>query len=72
MAAVYFDFVVSAIPLKDIGESKHVAVIVTNRGGHIGFLEGIWPFRKEQYMNKIFKEFFTAVFTAGQDHPAFL
>jgi predicted alpha/beta-fold hydrolase len=33
---------------------------VTVRGGHIGFLEGIWPMGKDQYMSRIFAEFFAA------------
>ncbi|XP_023245008.1 phospholipase ABHD3-like, partial [Copidosoma floridanum] len=59
------------IPLKEVKDTKNVAMIVTSRGGHIGFLEGIWPVREEQYMGKVFAQFFTAVFTIGQDHPAF-
>jgi abhydrolase domain-containing protein 1/3 len=44
---------------------------VTSRGGHIGFLEGVWPLKEEQYIGKIFSQYFTAVFTVGKDHPAF-
>lgn len=54
---------VSAIPLKEISETKNVAVVVTSRGGHIGFLEGVWPVKEEQYMGKFFSQFFTAIFT---------
>ncbi|XP_033227315.1 phospholipase ABHD3 isoform X2 [Belonocnema kinseyi] len=61
----------AAIPLKEVSESKHVAMIVTSRGGHIGFLEGVWPVTEKQYMGRVFSQFFTAVFTAGLDHPAF-
>lgn len=48
-------------------------MIVTSRGGHIGFLEGVWPVYKEreQYIGKVFSQFFTAVFTHGLDDPAF-
>ncbi|XP_058804047.1 phospholipase ABHD3 [Phymastichus coffea] len=60
-----------AIPLKEVSETEHVAMIVTSRGGHIGFLEGIWPVKEDQYIGKIFAQYFSAVFTHGQDHPAF-
>ncbi|XP_055374370.1 protein ABHD1 [Condylostylus longicornis] len=48
-----------AIPMKAAEESSHVAIVVTARGGHIGFLEGWWPSSKDQYMGRLFSEFFT-------------
>lgn len=59
---------VQAIPLKEISETKKVAVVVTSRGGHIGFMEGMWPVKEEQYMGKLFSQFFTALFTTDGDH----
>ncbi|XP_025987143.1 phospholipase ABHD3 [Solenopsis invicta] len=53
-----------AIPLKEISQTKNVAVVVTSRGGHIGFLEGVWPAKEEQYMGKFFTQFFTSMFTS--------
>ncbi|XP_076627426.1 abhydrolase domain containing Hydr1 [Colletes latitarsis] len=58
---------VQAIPLKEISETKKVAVVVTSRGGHIGFLEGMWPVREEQYIGKLFSQFFNALFTTDVD-----
>ncbi|XP_014204482.1 phospholipase ABHD3-like [Copidosoma floridanum] len=58
-------------PLKEIRNSRNVAIIVTPRGGHIGFLEGVWPLGEEQYIGKMLSQFFTAVFTLGKEHPAF-
>lgn len=51
-----------AIPLKEASKLKNVAFVVTKRGGHIGFLEGFWPIKQEQYIGKLFSQFFKAVF----------
>lgn len=56
-----------AIPLKEISKSKNVAVVVTSRGGHIGFLEGVWPIKDEQYIGKFFSQFFAEMFTSDFD-----
>uniref|UniRef100_T1J8Q0 AB hydrolase-1 domain-containing protein n=1 Tax=Strigamia maritima TaxID=126957 RepID=T1J8Q0_STRMM len=50
-----------AIPLKEISESSHVAVLVTSRGGHIGFVDGL-PFLQATYMERLFCQYVTAVF----------
>ncbi|XP_014234259.1 phospholipase ABHD3-like [Trichogramma pretiosum] len=60
-----------AIPLEEASKLKNVAMVVTSRGGHIGFLEGFWPLKEEQYIGKVFAQYFTAVFTAKKGHPAF-
>lgn len=49
-----------AIPIKAAEMSSHVAIVVTARGGHIAFLEGVWPGNKDQYMSRIFGQYFTA------------
>ncbi|CAD7092621.1 unnamed protein product [Hermetia illucens] len=48
-----------AIPISAAEKSSHVAIVVTARGGHIGFLEGWWPSSKDQYMGRLFSEFFS-------------
>ncbi|XP_061396819.1 phospholipase ABHD3 [Musca vetustissima] len=48
-----------AIPIKAAEECSHVAIVITARGGHIGFLEGWWPSVKEQFMSRLFAEFFS-------------
>lgn len=46
--------------MKEAEKSSHVAILVTARGGHIGFMEGWWPMSpKEQYMGKLFSEYFS-------------
>lgn len=49
-----------AIPIDDAEKSTHIAICITARGGHIGFLEGWWPSSKDQYMGRLFSEFFGA------------
>lgn len=49
-----------AIPIDDAEKSTHIAICITARGGHIGFLEGWWPSSKDQYMGRLFGEFFGA------------
>lgn len=48
-----------AIPIKAANQCTHVAIVITARGGHIGFLEGWWPSTKDQYMSRLFTEYFT-------------
>ncbi|ALC42016.1 Hydr1 [Drosophila busckii] len=48
-----------AIPIKAANQCTHVAIIITARGGHIGFLEGMWPSTKDQYMCRMFTEYFS-------------
>lgn len=54
--------VVSAIPVEAANTSDNVAIIITARGGHIGFMEGLWPFYKNQYMFQLFGQFFQSIF----------
>uniref|UniRef100_A0A1B6EDK0 AB hydrolase-1 domain-containing protein n=1 Tax=Clastoptera arizonana TaxID=38151 RepID=A0A1B6EDK0_9HEMI len=51
------------IPINSANESTTVAIIITARGGHIGFMEGVLPFRiNHQYMFKLFGQFYGSVF----------
>ncbi|XP_054840573.1 phospholipase ABHD3 [Eublepharis macularius] len=53
-----------AIPVEMAKKNPNVALVLTSCGGHIGFLEGLWP-RKCTYMDRIFKQFVEAVFEHG-------
>ncbi|XP_017470735.1 PREDICTED: phospholipase ABHD3-like [Rhagoletis zephyria] len=52
---------IEALPLEIVQKSKNVAMVLTEYGGHIGFLEGWLPFKSAQYMERIFVEYFTKV-----------
>ncbi|XP_015678294.1 phospholipase ABHD3 isoform X2 [Protobothrops mucrosquamatus] len=54
-----------AIPVEIAKQNTNIALILTSCGGHIGFLEGLWP-RKCTYMDRIFKQFVQAVFEHGR------
>lgn len=53
-----------AIPVEIAKQNPNVALVLTSCGGHIGFLEGLWPW-KCTYMDRIFKQFTQAVFEHG-------
>ncbi|XP_078253424.1 phospholipase ABHD3 isoform X5 [Rhinoraja longicauda] len=50
-----------AIPMQSAKLNPNVALLLTAHGGHIGFLEGIFP-RQMTYMDRLFKQFIQAVF----------
>uniref|UniRef100_A0A8C5MRX1 Phospholipase ABHD3 n=1 Tax=Leptobrachium leishanense TaxID=445787 RepID=A0A8C5MRX1_9ANUR len=49
-----------AIPVDRASGHLNVALLITSRGGHIGFLEGIFPIR-QSYMDRVFSQFTRAV-----------
>lgn len=57
----------SAIPVEEASNSKYVAIVITQYGGHIGFLEGILPVLHEEYICRLFTQYFRGVFTSGSE-----
>ncbi|EHB12679.1 Abhydrolase domain-containing protein 3 [Heterocephalus glaber] len=53
-----------AIPVETAKKNPNVALVLTSCGGHIGFLEGIWP-RQCTYMDRVFKQFVQAMVEHG-------
>lgn len=53
-----------ALPVELAQRLPNLALLVTTHGGHIGFLEGLFP-RGEGYMDRLFGQFVQAVF----EHP---
>lgn len=53
-----------AIPVKEAYENDHIAMVITQHGGHIGFVEGIYP-GGQTYMNRWVSQFVDAVFKHG-------
>ncbi|XP_060900932.1 phospholipase ABHD3 isoform X2 [Labrus mixtus] len=53
-----------AIPVEVVKQNPNLALLITCHGGHIGFLEGLWP-RQSTYMDRVFKQFAKAVIEQG-------
>ncbi|XP_061481936.1 protein ABHD1 isoform X2 [Rhineura floridana] len=58
-----------AIPMEAAQGTPTLALLVTARGGHIGFLEGLLP-RHQSYMDRVFAEFVGAVFKHPEELAA--
>lgn len=54
------------IPIETAKQNPNVALVLTAYGGHIGFLEGIWP-RQCTYMDRVFKQFVQAMVEHGHE-----
>jgi len=53
--------------LDEASKSEHVTIVVTARGGHIAFLDGLLGFSGPSYMERVFAQFFAAVFNHTSD-----
>jgi abhydrolase domain-containing protein 1/3 len=57
----------TAIPIEEASMSRYVAIVITHYGGHIGFLEGILPVLHEEFICRLFTQYFSGVFTSGSE-----
>lgn len=57
-------FISAAIPVSEAEQNDNIAIVVTSHGGHIGFLEGLYP-RHRGYMDRLFAQFVDAIFKHG-------
>jgi len=57
----------ASIPKEEAARSSHVAILATQYGGHIGFMEGSIPTRYH-YSDRVFSEYLKVVFSSP--HPA--
>ncbi|KAK4296341.1 hypothetical protein Pmani_031159 [Petrolisthes manimaculis] len=53
---------IQGIPVEAANKSSHVAIIVTSRGGHIGFMEGILP-TNTYYSDRLYQQLVKGVFS---------
>lgn len=52
----------AGIPVEAAKKSSHVAIVVTSRGGHIGFMEGVIP-TNTYYSDRLYKQLVSSVFS---------
>lgn len=49
------------IPVEKMKNCENVSLILTHTGGHVGFLEGVWP-TGHGYLGRVYREYIQAVF----------
>ncbi|BET02908.1 Abhydrolase domain containing [Nesidiocoris tenuis] len=58
------------IPVNEVNKSPNVCIVITPRGGHIGFMEGVWPLSmrgRRQYMFELFAQYFRSALHKPKD-----
>lgn len=53
---------IKGLPLAKVENSSHVAIVVTSRGGHAGFMEGFFPVRT-YYSDRLLTQFIKGIFS---------
>ncbi|XP_068205456.1 phospholipase ABHD3-like [Palaemon carinicauda] len=54
---------IEGIPIEAANKSSHVAIVVTARGGHIGFMEGILP-TNTYYSDRLYGQLIKGIFSS--------
>lgn len=54
---------IEGIPIEAANKSSHVAIVVTARGGHIGFMEGILP-TNTYYSDRLYGQLIRGIFSS--------
>ena len=49
------------LPMDAIRNCKHLQVLMTHHGGHLGFIAGRWPWKQESWFERRIIEFFSTV-----------
>ncbi|XP_076035797.1 abhydrolase domain containing Hydr1 [Oratosquilla oratoria] len=52
---------IEGIPIAAANKSSHVAIVVTSRGGHIGFMEGLFP-SNTYYSDRLYAQYVRSIF----------
>lgn len=50
------------IPVEDIAKSDYITMVLTERGGHVGFIDTMFA-QGSCYMDRMFSQYVDAVFT---------
>ena len=50
------------LPLKEAKCSDYFTILTTSFGGHIGFMEGAIPIKPYHFSERVFEQFYKAVF----------
>jgi abhydrolase domain-containing protein 1/3 len=58
------------IPVEEAKKSDNVTIVVTSRGGHIAFLDGMLGLAGRGYVERVFSQFFAAVYHHSGDLPS--
>lgn len=58
---LYF-FCLLVIPVEDIARSDYITMVLTERGGHVGFIDTMLA-QGGCYMDRMFSQYVNAVFT---------
>ena len=50
----------SLLPLEQIKRSDYLKLVLTDKGGHLGFVSGNWPWKQELWLEKTITDFFAS------------